>query len=129
MAWAIENGTKSKYISRTFVSTNSTEYQAVARKHGAEAPFLRPEEISHDTATDYELFVHFLQWCRENEPEDRQPSLLVQLRPTAPCVTPESVDAAIELFLRHEEEGFDSLRSVTPTDHEPFNMYFVNPHC
>merc|ERR1711920_1169909 len=115
MAWAIENGVKSKYISRTFVSTDSEEYRQVALKYGAEAPFLRPAEISHDTATDYQLFEHFLGWMAENEP-DKQPSLLVQLRPTAPCLTVQTVDAAIELFLKHEDEDYDSLRSVTPND-------------
>merc|ERR1719188_1647239 len=81
MSWAIENGLRSKFITRTFVSTDSTEYQRIAIRHGAEAPFLRPAEISHDTATDFQLMQHFLKWMKENEPADRQPSLLVQLRP------------------------------------------------
>lgn len=127
MAWAIANGLKSKYISRTFVSTDSEEYRQIAIKHGAEVPFLRPAEIAHDTATDFQLFEHFLGWMRENEP-DAQPSLLVQLRATAPCTTVETVDACIERFLQHEDEGYDSLRSVTPHDHEAFNMYFLDPH-
>uniref|UniRef100_A0A7S1RJD2 N-acylneuraminate cytidylyltransferase n=1 Tax=Alexandrium catenella TaxID=2925 RepID=A0A7S1RJD2_ALECA len=126
MAWAINNGLKSKYISRTFVSTDSEEYRQVALKHGAEVPFLRPAEIAHDTATDYQLFEHFLKWMQEHEP-DRQPSLLVQLRPTGPCVSVETVDACIEKFLAHEDNDYDSLRTVTPADHEPFNMYFIDP--
>jgi len=125
MAWAIDNGVKSKYITRTFVSTDSEEYRQVAIKHGAEAPFLRPAAISHDTATDYQLFDHFITWMAENDSE-RQPSLLVQLRPTAPCTTVEQVDEAIETFLKNEDGDYDSLRSVTPNDHEPFNMYFVD---
>mmetsp|Transcript_17215 Transcript_17215/g.47700 ORF Transcript_17215/g.47700 Transcript_17215/m.47700 type:complete len:281 (-) Transcript_17215:78-920(-) len=128
MAWAINNGVQSKYITRTFVSTDSDEYRQVAISHGAEAPFLRPAEISHDTATDFELFVHFLHWMKENEPPEKYPSLLVQLRPTAPCLTVETVDAAIARFLENEDEAYDSLRSVTPADHEPFNMYFVDAH-
>jgi len=130
MAWAINNGVKSKYITRTFVSTDSEDYRKIALEHGAEAPFLRPAEISHDTATDFQLFEHFITWMKENDP-NRQPTLLVQLRPTAPCTTTEMVDEAIEKFLKHEEEGFDSMRSVTPADHEPFNMYFTDfgePH-
>jgi N-acylneuraminate cytidylyltransferase len=126
MAWQIENGVKSKFIKRTFVSTDSEEYRQVALKHGAEAPFLRPKEISHDTATDFQLFEHFLGWMRENEPE-RQPSLLVQLRPTAPCLSVATVDAAIEKFLLQEAGDFDSLRTITPVDHEAFNMYFLDP--
>eukprot|EP00747_Dinoflagellata_sp_TGD_P084538 gnl/TRDRNA2_/TRDRNA2_162552_c0_seq1.p1 gnl/TRDRNA2_/TRDRNA2_162552_c0~~gnl/TRDRNA2_/TRDRNA2_162552_c0_seq1.p1 ORF type:complete len:229 (+),score=45.99 gnl/TRDRNA2_/TRDRNA2_162552_c0_seq1:205-891(+) len=126
MAWQIANGLASKYVKRVFVSTDSEDYQRIAIEHGAEAPFLRPKEISHDTATDYECFDHFLRWMREHEP-DAQPSLLVQLRPTAPCLTVEQVDAAIELFLQHEDESFDSLRSVTPIDHEAYNQYYPSP--
>merc|ERR1719355_329231 len=125
MAWAIANGLKSKYITRTFVSTDSEDYRKIALEHGAEAPFLRPAEISHDTATDFQLFEHFIEWMRVNEP-DRQPSLLVQLRATAPCTTVETVDAAIQKFLEHEDEDFDSLRTVIPDDHETFNRYFVD---
>eukprot|EP00933_Yihiella_yeosuensis_P042333 TRINITY_DN3688_c5_g1_i1.p1 TRINITY_DN3688_c5_g1~~TRINITY_DN3688_c5_g1_i1.p1 ORF type:complete len:271 (-),score=59.39 TRINITY_DN3688_c5_g1_i1:25-837(-) len=126
MGWQIENGLKSKYIKRIFVSTDSEEYRKIAISCGAEAPFLRPKEISHDTATDFQLFEHFIQWMKENEP-DKQPALLVQLRPTAPCLSVETVDAAIETFLKHEDEDYDSLRSVTPVDHEAFNMYFLDP--
>lgn len=71
MAWAIENGVKSKYITRTFVSTDSEDYRKIALEHGAEAPFLRPAEISHDTATDFQLFEHFIAWMKENEPDRR----------------------------------------------------------
>lgn len=126
IGWAIQNALKSKYISRVFVSTDSPEYRQIALEQGAEVPFLRPAEIAHDTATDYQLFDHFLKWFKTNEP-DKQPSLLVQLRATAPCVTVEEVDACIEKFLKHENEGYDSLRTVTPIDHEAFNQYVLDP--
>jgi len=127
MAWSIENGLKSQYISRTFVSTDSDDYRKIATEHGAEAPFLRPAEISGDHATDVQFFEHFLKWMKENEPADKQPSLLVQLRPTCPCLSVKVVDEAIKKFLDHEDDGFDCLRSMTPTDHEPFNMYWEDP--
>eukprot|EP00929_Paragymnodinium_shiwhaense_P053629 TRINITY_DN2685_c0_g1_i1.p1 TRINITY_DN2685_c0_g1~~TRINITY_DN2685_c0_g1_i1.p1 ORF type:complete len:316 (+),score=82.98 TRINITY_DN2685_c0_g1_i1:77-1024(+) len=125
MAWAIDNAKHSKYIKRVFVSTDSEDYQKVALEHGAEAPFLRPADISHDTATDYQCFDHFIRWMKEN---DVAPSLIVQLRATAPCCTTETVDACIEEFLKHEDEGFDSLRTVTKIHHEAFNMYKLDPH-
>lgn len=127
MGWAIQNAIQSKYISRVFVSTDSPEYQTIAIEQGAEVPFLRPAAIAHDTATDYQLFDHFLKWFKQNEPKDKQPALLVQLRATAPCVTVEEVDACIEHFLKHELEGYDSLRTVTPIDHEAFNQYLLDP--
>ncbi len=51
---------KSKYITRVIVSTDSERYAEIAKEYGAETPFLRPKEISGDTATDLEVFKHSL---------------------------------------------------------------------
>ena len=39
----------------------------VSIKNGAEAPFLRPKSISLDHSTDYECFMHCLEWLKTNE--------------------------------------------------------------
>ena len=50
LAWSIEQAEECKYKMRIIVSTDSPEYQKIAIKHGAEAPFLRPTKISGDRA-------------------------------------------------------------------------------
>ena len=46
LAWTIKICKKCKSIDRIILSTDSEEYQKLAIKYGAEAPFLRPKRIS-----------------------------------------------------------------------------------
>ena len=52
IAWSIMAVKKAKSIDRVIVSTDSEEYSQIAIQLGAEAPFLRPAEISGDQSTD-----------------------------------------------------------------------------
>ena len=52
LAWSIEQARTSPLVSRVVVSTDSAAYADIAREYGAETPFLRPEEISGDEATE-----------------------------------------------------------------------------
>ena len=61
LAWTIATAKKSNLINRTVVSTDSKEYQKIAREYGAEAPFLRPSNISQDNSTDLEFIKHILE--------------------------------------------------------------------
>jgi CMP-N-acetylneuraminic acid synthetase len=108
LAWSIAASKKSKYISRTFVDTDSKEYANLALTYGAEVPFLRPAEISQDGSTDYEFVTHFLNYLEE---DDYLPDVLVHLRPTTPFRDPIKIDLAIEIAIKAGEE-FSALRSV-----------------
>jgi len=46
IAWSIEAAQKSKIIERVFVTTDDEEIAGVARKFGAEVPFIRPAELA-----------------------------------------------------------------------------------
>ena len=46
IAWSIDHAIKSKHNMRIIVSTDSEEYAEIARKYGAEVPFIRPKEDS-----------------------------------------------------------------------------------
>lgn len=120
MAHSIEQARNCPLINRVIVSTDSEEYAAIARMHGGETPFLRPADISADTSTDLEAFVHALHWLAIHE--GRVPELVVHLRPTHPNRTPEQIGEAIELLRSHPE--WDSVRSVVPAPETPFKMWF-----
>ncbi|HBR96414.1 MAG TPA: pseudaminic acid cytidylyltransferase [Gammaproteobacteria bacterium] len=48
LAWTIATAIDSKLFSRIIVSTDDEEIAAIARQHGAEIPFMRPEHLSDD---------------------------------------------------------------------------------
>ncbi|MDP7423774.1 MAG: pseudaminic acid cytidylyltransferase [bacterium] len=62
IAYSIQVALESGLFQRLIVSTDSEEIADVARKWGAEVPFLRPAEFSDDfTGTD-EVILHALDW-------------------------------------------------------------------
>ncbi|MEX1003132.1 MAG: acylneuraminate cytidylyltransferase family protein [Crocinitomicaceae bacterium] len=121
IAHSIEQAKNSKFINRIIVSTDSQEIADVAVAHGAEAPFLRPKEISGDNSTDFEVFEHILNWLKKKEAY--VPDVLVQLRPTSPLRKVEDVDRAIELLMAHPE--VDSARAVIEPQSSPYKMYKI----
>ncbi len=109
----------SKYLDRIIVSTDDPEIAKVARRWGAEVPFLRPAELAQDDTPDMPVFRHCLQWLTDqNEP---LPDIIVQLRPTSPFRPKGAIDEAIETLLQNPTA--DCIRSVTPAAQNPFKMW------
>lgn len=121
IAWTIEHALASSLISRVIVSTDDEEIASVAKKYGAEVPFMRPEELALDNSLDIEFHQHALEWLELNE--NYSPGAVVNLRPTSPGRDPQIIDAAIKLFLEHPK--VDSLRSVHLAEQSPFKMWQV----
>lgn len=112
---------KSKLIERIIVSTDEPKIREIALKYGAEAPFLRPKELSADFVTDLPVFQHCLNWLKDNE--NYIPDVIVHLRPTAPLRKAKHIDRGIKLLLKSPEA--DSVRSVTPVGQHPLKMWKI----
>ena len=50
--WSIEFSKMCKNVDKVYVSTDSKKIQKLAKKCGAEVPYLRPQNISGDKALD-----------------------------------------------------------------------------
>ncbi len=125
IAHSIEHALKSKLINRVIVSTDSNEYAEVAKKYGAEVPFLRPDLISLDSSNDYEFVLHALNWFLENE--NYKPDICVQLRPTHPIRNIDDIDKMIMMLMNSPEA--DSVRSVVENKTIiPYKMWFLDSH-
>ena len=119
MAWAIEAAMKSKLVDRVIVSTDSPKYAKIARKYGAETPFLRPKRISNDKSTDMEYLVHAVKWLQEKE--NWKPDIILRIMPTVPFCKPATIDNCVKLLLKNPEA--DSTRTIAPAPHHPFKMW------
>ena len=119
IAWTIEEANKSKYITRLIVSTDDEEIAAVAKSYGAEVPFLRPAEISHDLATDVEWITHALDWFKEKEVYE--PDMIARLPPTSPLRTAADIDLGVETLMKHPEA--DSSRAICESPKHPYKMW------
>ncbi len=58
MAYSIQAGLDAELVDDVVVSTDSEEFAEIARSYGAEAPFLRPPELSGDTVTSAASLYH-----------------------------------------------------------------------
>ena len=119
MVWSIRHALECPEIERAIVSTDSESYAEIARKYGAETPFLRPNEFAEDFSTDLEVFRHALLWLKENEGE--VPEILVHLRPTCPYRRLDDLSAMIRLLKENPEA--DSVRSLVKAPETPYKMW------
>lgn len=120
IAYAIEEAQKSIYINRIIVSTDDKEIAEVAKKFGAEVPFMRPAKLAKDKTTDLPVFQHALKYLYENE--NYKPDIIAHLRPTAPLRTYRHIDMGIKMLI---DSNADSLRSVCPAPKHPCKMWKI----
>lgn len=113
----------SKFIDRTFVSTDSQKYADICLKYGAEVPFIRPSDIAQDLSTDYEVFEHFINFLKENK--YIMPDIILHLRPTYPNRSLELLNNCIDTFIKNYND-FDSLRTICKFDKCPQKMYYID---
>ena len=124
LSWSIQQSLAlhKKFNMRTIVSTDSQDYASIAKEYGAEVPFLRPESISGDYATDLECFQHSLEWLENNE--QYIPDIILHLRPTQPLREISLIETCLHIFIKNVE-SYDSLRTVIPIEKSPFKMYMI----
>lgn len=102
------------HITRTVVSTDCPEIRAAALAAGAEAPFLRPQELASDTARQEDALLHAMDWYEQQlGPFD----LVCLLEPTSPLRRVETLNRGFEL-LRSRPDA-DAVFSVTECDFSP----------
>ena len=65
IAWSIEAAKKANLFDRIIVSTDDEEIAEVAKKWGAEVPFMRPAELSNDFAGTTEVITHATKWAQD----------------------------------------------------------------
>ncbi len=120
LAYSIAAAVQSGVFEKVVVSTDSERYADIARRYGAEVPFLRPAEIAGDKSADIEWVESTLRQLRET---GREFDCFSILRPTSPFRLPETIRRAWSEFLA--EEGVDSLRAVEKCEQHPGKMWVV----
>jgi len=109
IAWTIDTAKKSKYIDKLIVSTDSEDIKKISEKYGAEVPFLRPDELSNDTADSISVIKHAINFYQG------QFNYILLLQPTSPLRTVKDIDNAIEML----NDDTKAIVSVCKTEHSP----------
>lgn len=122
IAWSIEHALAVKRIARVIVSTDSHEIAAVAREHGAEVPFIRPEELARDDSPEWLAWRHALSYLQGED--GGLPDAMVSVPTTAPLRSSLDIENCLD---EYEKGGADMVITVTDAHRSPyFNMVKLN---
>lgn len=62
IVWSIEAALQSGCFDQVIVSTDDDEIAAVARRHGAQVPFMRPASLADDFTSTTAVIAHAINW-------------------------------------------------------------------
>lgn len=110
IAWSIKSAVKSN-ADRVLVTTDDEEIAAVAKKYGAEVPFLRPAKLAGDKVGMEPVLKHAIEWLKQNE--SYTPDGVALLQSTCPLRKSHHIDEAIDIFSKKVKDGTDCVISVT----------------
>lgn len=119
IAWSIEAGLKSKYIDEVMVTTDSEEIANIAKHYRANVPFLRPEQLSNDTATTFDTVKHTIDFYKSELKKEFD--YIILLEPTSPLREDDDIDNMIEKIIQNKER-FDSIVSIGKVNEHPSIM-------
>lgn len=117
--WPIKASLNSKYVDYTLVTTNSVKIKQIAKKNGANVPFLRPKKLSTDKSKIADVILHTLKYLKNKK---MRFDYFILLEPTSPLTTSFDVDVIIKKLV--SKKNYDSLVTVVQniTAHPVFNL-------
>jgi pseudaminic acid cytidylyltransferase len=107
MGWVIEAALESRIFDRVIVSTDDEDIARLAIEYGAEAPFVRPAELSDDLTGILEVVQHAIGWLRK---QDISVEYVCCILATAPFLRPDILSQAFDKLI---ESGARYAFSVT----------------
>jgi N-acylneuraminate cytidylyltransferase len=117
ITYTIEAALKLFEPGRILVSTDSENIRTVAEKSGLNVPFLRPAELSTDTAGSYEVILHAMEMAQQ---QGINFDTVILLQPTSPFRTSQHILEAMKLY----DPSLDMVVSVKESDENPYYSLF-----
>ena len=108
IAYTIEASLKSKYITRTMLSSEDDEILSVAKEFGSEV-IKRPDELAQDVTKTIPVMIDVVTRLKK---EGYKPDYVVLLQPTCPLRDENYIDSAFEYYFEAEKKGYDSCFSA-----------------
>ena len=116
LSYRIKSVTKTIHNYDIWISTDSEEYVAIAKRYGAEAPFIRPKKLSEDNSSSIDVVLHAMNYAKNSNKEYDYIGLL---EPTSPFITSTQLDNAINLI----EENEEALAIVAVKESRPHKIF------
>ena len=122
IAFTIEEALKSNYINDYIVSSDSKEIMKTANKYGAKTPFIRPENLSSDTASSAAALQHAVYFMEDLH--NKRYDYIVELMCTNPLKTVSDIDAIIKDIKTSKADSVIAVHQLE--DHHPARIKKLN---
>lgn len=112
------------WLDAALISTDDPDMAEEGRRHGLEAPFLRPHVLSGDAAGAAETWRH--AWLEAERLHGRVYDLSVWLQPTSPMREADEVTRTVAAMLDGEHAAAATVSRV-PGHHTPEKTFTIDP--
>jgi CMP-N,N'-diacetyllegionaminic acid synthase len=117
--YTIKIAKKSKLITDLIVSTDSSDIARIAKKYGAEVPFIRPKKLAGDKTTHTQVMRHAIAFMEKKLKVIFD--YVVILQPTSPFRIPEDIDGTLKLLIETKADSAVSMVEIEAKEH-PLKM-------
>jgi CMP-N,N'-diacetyllegionaminic acid synthase len=111
------------WITKSIISSDDNEIIAEAKKHGLEAPFIRPKDLSNDSANSLDMWKHALLESERVYNEIFDYTILIE--PTSPFRKINDIELTINKLLIENFESATTV-SLTPAHFTPHKTLVLN---
>ena len=101
IAYSIEAALNSNCFNQVIVSTDDNEIAKVAKKYGAQVPFVRPEKLSNDYAGTIPVIKHAIDWM---ERKNNYFEYVCCLYATAPFISPQIISKSYQQLKKSKSD-------------------------
>lgn len=110
IAYKIIAAQKCGYPGRIIVSTDDNEIAEIAKRYGAEVPFMRPDYLASDTASSMDVVEHAVSWLDEND--EKTYDYICLLEPSSPFATPRDLHDALKTIIDNDADTLLGMKEV-----------------
>ncbi len=122
IAHSIISAVKNKKISKVIFSSNSRKYISIAKKYNCDYYHKRSRKNSLDNSKDIDLFREIISFLKKKKIVI--PKYFVHFRPTTPIRTNNTINKAIDIFLK-KKKIISALKTVTLNSHNSLKDYII----
>lgn len=129
IAYSIAVAKQSELFDKIIISTDDSEIAEVARQHGAEVPFIRPENLADDFTGTVPVIAHAIE---EIQSLGWQVSEVCCIYATAPFLQADDLSKGLELLTQHRGDysfsatsfPFPIQRAIRVTKSQQVSMFY-----
>ena len=107
ISYSINIAKRAKIFDKIYISTDCIKTAKIAKKYGAETPFLRPKAISGDNIPDTKVREHFISYCKSKKIEF---NYICYLYPCVPLLNPKYLKKSFDII---KNKKYEKLFSIT----------------